>query len=220
MTLHFQREVDKLKKMILNEAALVESGLQKALKALRERDEELASEVKNSDNEVDMMEIEIEEEALKILALHQPVAIDLRFIVSVIKINNDLERIGDLTSNIAARTTEIADFPHLQIPAHITEMADIALTMVKESLDALVNLDVSLARKVCEDDEKVDELHRKTYKLTSEKVKEEPENITFFLKMLGISRYLERIADHSTNIAEDVMYMVEGKISRHQKLDA
>ncbi len=215
MTLHFQREVDKLKRMLLNEAAMVESGLQKALKALRERDEELAREVKNSDNEIDMMEIEIEEEALKILALHQPVAIDLRFIISVIKINNDLERIGDLTSNIAARTTEIAAFPHLQIPENITQMTDIALKMVKESLDSLVNLDLELAHKVCEDDELVDDLHRKSYELVSQKVKTEPENITFFLKILGISRYLERIADHSTNIAEDVMYMVEGKISRH-----
>ncbi len=215
MTLHFQREVEKLKKMLLNEAAMIENGLQKALVALRNRDENLAIEVKNYDDEIDTMEIEIEEEALKILALHQPVAIDLRFIVSVIKINNDLERIGDLTSNIAARTAEIIDFPHLPIPENIEKMADVVLVMVKESLDSLVNLDVHLAQKVCEDDETVDNYHKQTYELVAEKVKAEPDNIKFFLKMLGISRYLERIADHSTNIAEDVMYMVEGKISRH-----
>ena len=215
MTLHFQREVEKLKKMILNEASMVESGLQKAVKALKERDERLASEVKDYDNEIDMMEIEIEEEALKILALHQPVAIDLRFIISVIKINSDLERIGDLTANIASRTTEIVEFPHIPIPENINNMSEIALQMVKDSLDALVNLDVGLAQKVCEDDEAVDELHRQSYEIVSEKVNSEPENIKFYLKMLGISRYLERIADHSTNIAEDVVYMVEGKISRH-----
>ena len=215
MTLHFQREVEKLKKMLLNEAAMIENGLQKALVALRNRDENLAIEVKNYDDEIDTMEIEIEEEALKILALHQPVAIDLRFIVSVIKINNDLERIGDLTSNIAARTAEIIDFPHLPIPENIEKMADVVLVMVKESLDSLVNLDVHLAQKVCEDDETVDNLHKRTYELVAEKVKTEPSYIKFYLKMLGISRYLERIADHSTNIAEDVMYMVEGKISRH-----
>ncbi|NOX17915.1 MAG: phosphate signaling complex protein PhoU [Chlorobi bacterium] len=217
MTLHFQREVDKLKRMILNEAAMVENGLQKALKALRERDEELALEIKKSDSEIDAMEIEIEEEALKILALHQPVAIDLRFIISVIKINSDLERIGDLTANIAARTIDLVKFPRLPIPENLSRMAEVALVMVKESLDSLVNLDVELALKVCDDDEKVDDLHKETFALVRNKVKVEPENIDFFLMIMGISRYLERIADHSTNIAEDVMYMVEGKISRHQQ---
>jgi phosphate transport system protein len=216
MTLHFQREVDKLKRMILNEASIIESDLRKALKALQNRDETLATEVKNSDFVVDKMEVEIEEEALKILALHQPVAIDLRYIISVIKINNDLERIGDLTANIAARTTELKKFPHLPIPPNIIKMAEVALNMVKESLDSLINMDTKLSAKVCEEDEIVDDLHKETYRLVSEKVKEEPNNITFFLKILGISRYLERIADHSTNIAEDVIYMVEGRISRHQ----
>ncbi len=217
MTLHFQREVDKLKRMLLNEAAMVENGLQKALKALRERNETLALEIKNSDSEIDAVEIEIEEEALKILALHQPVAIDLRFIISVIKINNDLERIGDLTANIAARTLDLAKSPALPIPENISLMAETALVMVKESLDSLVNLNVELAMKVCDNDETVDDYHKKTFALVREKVKTEPENIDFFLMIMGISRYLERIADHSTNIAEDVMYMVEGKISRHQQ---
>jgi len=203
--------------MLLNEAAMVENGLQKALKALRERNETLALEIKNSDSEIDAVEIEIEEEALKILALHQPVAIDLRFIISVIKINNDLERIGDLTANIAARTLDLAKSPALPIPENISLMAETALVMVKESLDSLVNLNVELAMKVCDNDETVDDYHKKTFALVREKVKTEPENIDFFLMIMGISRYLERIADHSTNIAEDVMYMVEGKISRHQQ---
>lgn len=219
MTLHFQREVDKLKKMLINEATQIESNLRKALKALHERDEALAKEVKKSDSVIDAMEVEIEEEALKILALHQPVAIDLRFIVSVIKINNDLERIGDLTANMASRTAELRKYPHLKIPDIIAQMSDVALIMFKESLESLMNLDIELAKKVCEDDEIVDNYNKQTRKLVRTRIKEDSENVNFYLKVLGISRYLERIADHSTNIAEDVIYMVEGKILRHQKWD-
>jgi len=205
MTIHFQREVEKLKKMILNEAAFVEDCLKKAVKALQERDEVLAEQVKNSDDEIDMMEIDVEEEGLKILALHQPVAIDLRFIISVIKINSDLERIGDLTTNIAARTAAMAVFPHLPIPANISRMADTASLMVKNSLDALVNMDVAAAQKVCAADEQVDEWHRQTFGYVQEKIKKGAGHIDFYLQLLGISRYLERLADHATNIAEDVM---------------
>ncbi len=217
MTLHFLREVERLKRMLLDEATMVEEGLQKALKALYDNNMQLAAEVKNSDHKIDQKEIEIEEEALKILALHQPVASDLRFIISVIKINNDLERIGDLTANIAARTIDIINLPHLNVPGNIVEMADTVLLMLKESLDALINLNVKLAAKVCVDDEKVDLLHKKTFNYVKEKVQTAPQNIDFFLMLMGISRYLERIADHSTNIAEDVVYMVEGKISRHRQ---
>ncbi|MCD6117575.1 phosphate signaling complex protein PhoU [bacterium] len=215
MTIHFQREVERLKKLILNEAALVEDSLRKAVKALQERDKILAEQVRTSDDNIDRMEIEVEEEGLKILALYQPVAIDLRFIISVIKINNDLERIGDLTANIAARAVEIAGYPQLPVPENISRMADIALQMVKNSLDALVNMDVRLAEKVCNADEQVDDLHRQTFTYVEDEVKKNLQYIGFFLQLLGISRYIERIADHATNIAEDVMYMVEGKISRH-----
>ncbi len=215
MTLHFQREVEKLKKMILNEAAVVEDSLQKAVHALKNRDLELAQQVVNSDDEIDRLEIEVEEEGLKILALHQPVAIDLRFIISTIKINSDLERIGDLTSNLAARTADLAKAPDVPIAGDIFIMASLAQKMVKESLDALVNMDVTLAQTVCETDEQVDDLHKKMFSQVEESIQNDLANMGGYLQQLGISRYLERIADHATNIAEDVMYMVEGKISRH-----
>jgi len=215
MTLHFQREVEKLKKMILNEAAAVEDSLQKALHALKNRDLELARQVVDSDDEIDAMEIEVEEEGLKILALYQPVAIDLRFIISTIKINNDLERIGDLTANLAARTAYLAKAPDVPIAEDIFIMATLAQKMVKESLDALVNMDVGLAQTVCETDEQVDNLHKKMFIFVEETIKKDISNLDGYMQQLGISRYLERIADHATNIAEDVMYMVEGKIRRH-----
>jgi len=215
MTLHFQREVEKLKKMILNEAAIVEDHLQKALQALKSRDLDLAREVVDSDDVIDAMEIEVEEEGLKILALHQPVAIDLRFIISTIKINSDLERIGDLTSNLAARTADLAKAPDVPINGDIFTMASLAQKMVKESLDALVNMDFALAQTVCEADEQVDALHKKMFSQVEESIKKDLAKTGGHLQQLGISRYLERIADHATNIAEDVMYMVEGKISRH-----
>ncbi len=219
MTLHFQREVEKLKKMLLNEAAFVEDGLKKAIKALEERDEALATKVKKSDDLIDRMEIELEEEALKILALYQPVATDLRFIVSVIKINNDLERIGDLTANLASRTKDMMTFPKLVIAPDIFRMADIALQMVKDSLDALVKMNVDLAEKVCAADEQVDDLHKRMFGWVQTRIKGDAQYIDFYLLHLGVSRYLERIADHATNIAEDVMYMITGEISRHPSLD-
>jgi len=219
MTLHFQREVEKLKKMLLNEAAFVEDCLKKAVKALKDRDEVLATEVKNSDNQIDRMEIELEEEALKILALHQPVAIDLRFLVSVIKINNDLERIGDLTANLASRTKNMTAFSHLTIAADIFRMAEIALQMLKDSLDALVKMDAHLAEKVCAADEQVDDLHKEMFAWVQAHITADVYHIDFYLLHLGVSRYLERIADHATNIAEDVLYMITGEISRHRSPD-
>jgi len=215
MTLHFQREVEKLKRMILNEAAVVEASLQKAIQALKNRDLDLARQVVESDDVIDAMEIEVEEESLKILALHQPVAIDLRFIISTIKINNDLERIGDLAANLAARTAHLARTPEVPIAEDIFIMASLAQMMVKESLDALVNMNVSLAETVCDTDEQVDILHKKMFVFVEEAIKQDIENIDGYMQQLGISRYLERIADHATNIAEDVMYMVEGEIRRH-----
>jgi phosphate transport system protein len=218
MTLHFRREIDHLKKMILDEAAQVEESLQKAMKALKEKDVDLAKEVMDSDDIIDQMEIDVEEECLKILALHQPVAIDLRFVISVLKINNDLERIGDLTANIAERAHSLFNYMPLELAPAILEMVPECLSMLKNSIDSLVNMDTELANEVCDADEKVDELHASMYKNVQQNIKDTCEDIEPYLNMLGISRYLERIADHATNIAEDVIYMVEGEISRHRSL--
>jgi phosphate transport system protein len=216
MTIHFQREIDKSKKMILSIAAEVEESLQKALKSLKERDGKLAKKVVEYDKIIDQMEIEVEEECLKILALHQPVAIDLRFIVSVLKINNDLERIGDLAANIAERALYLSGQDPIEIAPSIIEMAPEVQQMLKKSLDALVNMDTSLANEVLEADEKVDDLHAGMYEYIQEEIKKSPDSINSQLHLMGVSRYLERIADHATNIAEDVIYMVDGEISRHR----
>ena len=216
MTIHFQREIEKSKKMILSIAAEVEESLQKALKSLKERDGKLAKKVMEYDKTIDRMEIEVEEECLKILALHQPVAIDLRFIVSVLKINNDLERIGDLAANIAERALYLSGQDPIEIAPSIIEMAPEVQQMLKKSLDALINMDTDLANEVLEADEKVDDLHAGMYEYIQEVVKKSPDSINSQLHLMGVSRYLERIADHATNIAEDVIYMVDGEISRHR----
>ncbi len=218
MTLHFQREVDKLKKMILSEATFVEESLKKALRALKDGDASLAKAVYEADAKIDQMEIDVEEEALKILALHQPVAIDLRFIIAVIKLNSDLERIGDLTANIAHRIPSFVSFPTINLSGRIFKMADLAEKMVRDVLNALIDMNVELAQDVCAVDEEVDALHKEMFGYVQNKIQTDMENIEFYLYQLGISRYLERIADHATNIAEDVMYMVSGKISRHSGL--
>ncbi|MCF7797286.1 MAG: phosphate signaling complex protein PhoU [Lentisphaeria bacterium] len=217
MTRHLRREIEKLKKKILHVGARVEESLQAAMKALSEFDEEMAQAVLDGDREIDALEVEVEEDCLKILALHQPVAIDLRFIVSVLKINNDLERIGDLATNIAERVQALVpESQRITIPGDIPELARRSLLMVKRSLDALVEMDEAIAHEVCKADSAVDDLNRKMYRYAEEKIATDPAHTGPYIQLLGISRYLERIADHATNIAEDVIYMVGGEITRHR----
>ncbi|HCW77175.1 MAG TPA: phosphate transport system regulatory protein PhoU [Candidatus Marinimicrobia bacterium] len=217
MPKHLQREIENLKKKILHVGARVEESLQSAMKALHNFDEIMAQTVIDGDQDIDALEVDVEEDCLKILALHQPVAIDLRFIVSVLKINNDLERIGDLATNIAERVQALVpESQRVTIPSDIPELARRSLQMVKLSLDSLVAMDVDLARNVCRSDEEVDILHRKMYRFTEDNIAADPLHTPSFIQVLGISRYLERIADHATNIAEDVIYMVEGEITRHR----
>lgn len=216
MTLHYQREVNKLKKLILSVAADVEDNLLCALKSLIDRKRNLAKKVIKNDEKIDMSEIEVEEECLKILALHQPVAVDLRYIIAVLKINNDLERIGDLAVNIAKRSLFLCTQPPIEIPSPVIKMATNVKQMLNKSIDALINTDVELANEVCVADEIVDNLHASMYDYLKAEVETSIENFDTKLHLLGISRYLERIADHTTNIAEDVLYMVKGEICRHK----
>ncbi|MFQ6604001.1 MAG: phosphate signaling complex protein PhoU [Fidelibacterota bacterium] len=218
MTIHFEREITDLKKNVLLLGSLVEESLDQAREALLERDHRLAKQVIKADERIDMKEIEIEEDCLKILALHQPVATDLRFVVSVLKINNDLERIGDLATGIARRVKALADKPEILIPDTISEMAYLARDMVKQSLDALVNLDYAQAEAVINRDRKMDKLHRSMYAFTYEKIANDRERSPAWMEVITISRFLERIADHSTNIAEDVIYLINGEIIRHSDL--
>ncbi len=216
MTIHYQREINKLKKLILSVAAEVEESLQCAMKSLTERSGALAKKVLENDEKIDMREIEVEEECLKILALHQPVAVDLRYIIAVLKINNDLERIGDLAANIAERALYLCTQPPVEIPPPIIKMAANVRQMLKKSIDALINTDIELANEVCVADAVVDKLHASMFDYITVAVKISPESFNSKLHLLGVSRYLERIADHTTNIAEDVLYMVKGDIHRHK----
>jgi phosphate transport system protein len=210
------KEVAKLKKQILVLSAQAEESVILAVRALLTRDEELAQQVIRGDFDVDQAEVEVEEEALKILALHQPVAADLRFLTAVLKINNDLERIGDLATNIAKRAVRICKEPALAVPDELGQAATKARDMVHDSLSAFVNFDAAPARTVCGSDEEVDELCKQVRRFVEEQIRKNPACLSACLDMLLASRNIERIGDHATNIAEDVIYLVEGTIVRHR----
>jgi len=216
MAKHLQREIENLKKKLLALGARVETSVRDAALSIEQRDSDLAQKVIDDDIEIDNTEVEVEEDCLKILALHQPVAIDLRFIVAVLKINNDLERIGDLAVNVAERAVFLANHPKVNISSDLLDMAQSAQSMLKESLDALINHDAELAHKVCASDDIVDDMNRQMYLKVQDAIVKNPEQITSLIHLLSASRHLERIADHTTNIAEDVIYMIEGQIVRHR----
>ena len=216
MTKHLEREMSKLKNKMLSLCALAEESVQMAVKSLEGRDEKLAEEVIKRDLAIDQEEVEVEEECLKLLALHQPVAIDLRFIVAALKINNDLERIGDLSANIAERAIILSSEPVVESPINVVDMAGRVKIMLKSSLDALVNMDQELARKVLVMDDEVDDVYRLMYEGIVGRLQKDPSKTIIYLNLLSVSRQLERIADHVTNICEDIIYMVAGEIIRHQ----
>jgi phosphate transport system protein len=215
VTKHLQRDLDVLKRDILTMGALIEEATNKAIVALTNRRLELVQEVVDGDRIIDTKEVELEEACLKVLALHQPVAADLRFIVAVLKVNNDLERIGDLASNVAERARALASEDPLPIPLRFEELGEKVLDMVRGSLDALVNIDTELARKVCADDDIVDEMNRDLFRRAQAMMRDKPETVEAAVNALSASRHLERMADQATNIAEDVIFMVEGEIVRH-----
>lgn len=219
MTRHFQNEIERLKKKILRLAAMVEEALQKAVKAATERNIELADRVIDSDQAIDSYEIEVEEDCLKILALHQPVAADLRYVVAVLKINIDLERIADLAVNIAEGARDLTIRSNGTPSFDLESMLDAATMMVKQSVDALVKHDIVIAHEVIQSDDQVDDLHREAYLYVQKQIQAYPENVESLISLLNITRDLERIADHATNIAEDVIYMIEGEIVRHRDRD-
>ena len=215
MSKHLLQDLDFLQKEIMNIASMAEQATSKALLALLNRRVELAKEVIDEDETIDRKEVQIEEECLKVLALHQPVATDLRFIIAVIKVNNDLERIGDLAVNIAERATYLARHDPLQISLDFPEMADAVSTMLHRSLDALAKADIVLAREVLAMDDAVDAANRTTFVRLQELMYKNPESIKRAVHLMSVSRHLERIGDLATNIAEEVVYMVVGEIIRH-----
>jgi phosphate transport system protein len=216
MPKHLERELENLKRRILTLGAKVEERLRMAIKAIEKRDGNLANQVIKADHEIDEIEVDIEEECLKVLALHQPVAIDLRFIISVIKINNDLERIGDLAVNIAERAAFLATQRKLDILFDFPGMAEKSQSMVKRSLDALVNMDSRLAWEVFASDDEVDTMNRAMFIQVQNGIRKNTNRMECLIHLLSASRHLERVADHATNIAQDVVYMIEGEIVRHR----
>ena len=217
MTKHLQRDLESLHQEILSLSATVEEMIDKAATAFTERKLEMVDEVIASDNVVDQKEVQIEEACLKILALHQPVAIDLRRTATVLKVNNDLERIADLAVNIAERARALDDFPTFPLPAKLIGMANMASQMVREVLDAFVSLDAATARKLITRDEAIDELNVEIISELQMLMQKNPALVPPALSCFSATRHIERIADHATNIAEDVVYLVEGDIVRHRR---
>jgi phosphate transport system protein len=215
MATQLQREIGNLKKSILTLSALVEDNLRRALSAVENRDEALAAEVIERDFPIDLMEVDVEEDCLKALALYQPVAGDLRFIVTTIKINTTLERVGDLAVNIAERARLLAAMDPPIVAFDLAGMAAKAQRMVSSALDSLVNSDGAVARAVLLADDEIDDLDREFTTKLNEAAREHPEWLDAVIQLLQISRFIERVADHATSIAEDVIYMSEGEIPRH-----
>jgi phosphate transport system protein len=215
MTAHLQTEIDNLKKDILSLVAVVEENVGRAVRSIENRDARLGAKAIEVDNEIDRREVEIEENCLKILALHQPVAIDLRFIAALLKLNNDLERIGDLAVNIAERAIYLAKTERTDISFDYKEMTLKTEAMLKKSFDSFVDMNTALAREVIESDDEVDEIERRIVAKTEDAIRQHPDQVDRLLHHMFVARHLERIADHATNIAEDVIYMVEGEIVRH-----
>lgn len=215
MTRYLNKELDKLKKQLLTLGTMVEERYWQAVAAINTLDIELAEKVIAADEEIDEKEVEIEEEALKIIALYQPVAIDLRFIVAIIKINNDLERIADEAVNICQRVLRVAQASPLKADYDYREMSEKTGEMLKKCLDSFVNLDTDLATSVRRMDGDVDKMKNHFYDIIKSAIRHDPDRVGAFINLLLISRHLERVADHSTNIAEEVIHMVEGVIVRH-----
>ena len=216
MAIHMLREIDRLKKLLLTVASLAEENMRSAVQAVAARDQRLADQVVARDRDIDRSEVAVEEECLKILALHQPVAQDLRYIVAILKINHDLERIGDLAVSIAERGLSLCHLPQPPLELDLTSMAARAQRMVASSLDALIQYDAALAKQIWLSDDDMDRRNDEIYRRVADQIRTTPEHIDALLCLLSVSRNLERMADHATNIAKDVIYMIEGEIVRHR----
>ena len=215
MQRHFHEELEALKQTLLAMGGLVEDQIRRAMRALLERDDVIAQDVIDRDRQVNAYDIEVDEQCVNLLALHQPAAGDLRFITTAMKIVTDLERIGDQAVNIAQRALELNREPQLKPYIDLPRMADKAQRMVKESLDAFVARDTALARQVCGEDAEVDALKEQIFRELLTFMMEDPRTVSRAIRVILISRFMERVADHATNIAEMVIYLVEGKMVRH-----
>jgi phosphate transport system protein len=218
MSKHLQRDIERLNQELLSISSMVEEMIDKATQALSDRRYDLADQVVASDPFVDQHEVHVEEECLKMLALHQPVAVDLRRIATVMKVNNDLERIADLAVSIAQRAKAMDEFPAFPIPEQLPQMVVLATQMVRGAMDAFVNMDAAAARRIMAMDSSVDQHNRDLIGVLQSLMQKRPELVAAAVHCFSAVRHIERIADHATNIAEDVVYLVEGDIVRHRHL--
>ena len=216
MSKHLVRDLENLQRQILAMAGSVEEAIYKSIQALQEHDKALAQEVISGDNKIDELDNAVTEECLKLMALHQPVASDLRRIATVFMITTDLERMGDLATDIAERAVSLAAPNKIPIPDKLPRMTDMTTSMVRQSLDAFVNLDSKQARRVIRLDDEVDRYNVEIIDELMARMKAAPDTIEPNLSLFSAVRHLERIADHATNIAEDVLYLVDGEIVRHR----
>ncbi len=220
MERHFDEELKLLKNKLLDMAGTVEQAIYRSVKSLTHRQSQLAREVIQNDVKINELELEIEDLCLKLLALHQPMAVDLRFITAAMKINGDLERMGDQAVNIAERAESLLTKPILKPLIDIPRMAELAQKMVKDSIDAFVNGDVVLAQEICKRDDAVDSLDDQVFRELLTYMMGNTATIERAVELILVSRHLERIADHATNIAEEVIYIVEGRVIKHHHLDS
>lgn len=216
MSIHLEHDLERLHRNILHMCAMVEEMIHRAVSGLRAPAIDLADELAEADDEIDRMDVQIEDACLKILALHQPVATDLRRITTVLKISGELERVADLAVNIAERGAGLVGNSEIVVSDRLQEMSRLALEMLHRSIDCYVELDSDGARQICRDDDSVDALNRKIIEEMQVAMMRSPDYVTPALHLFSASRHIERVADHATNIAEDVVYLIEGKIIRHR----
>lgn len=217
MSLHLYRDLDALRKRLQHLGALVEQSIEAATAAFVHRDGERARQVVRGDREVDVAEVRIEEDCLKALALHQPVAGDLRFVITVLKVNTDLERMGDAAESIAARALQLVEQPAFELPDEFAHMLTMARGMTTKALESLANEDTALARQVLEDDVAVDASLRRMFEVLQDRMRSDPRTVDAAVLTLSTARQIERIADLATNIAEDVVFLHDGEIVRHRR---
>lgn len=215
MSKHLNRDLEALQQKLLAQSSVVEKMIYRSSQSLQELRTDLLAGLHEEEETVNLREVELEEECLKILALHQPVAVDLRRVATVLKINVDLERIADLAVNVGERAQSLVLFPEFPFPDHLDKMVEVSIDMVREALDAFVHQDVDAAKAVCQRDDVVDELNRQVIDDLHTYVQDHVGQFAPAMQFFSASRHIERIADHATNIAEDVIYLVDGEIARH-----
>lgn len=216
MSVHLQRDLQDLHQDLLSMCMAVEGMIQQAVEELSEPSLQKTESLVSQDDEIDLWDVRIEENCLKILALHQPVATDLRRITTVMKISSELERVADLAVHIAERAYGLCGEPMVSIPRKLKSMASSAIIMLHRSIDSYVQSDSQLAREVCDEDDSIDDLNLEIIQELTEKMERSPDSVKQALHLFSVSRHIERVADHASNIAEDVVYLVEGEIIRHR----